>query len=114
MGKKVIVALDQGTTSSRAVLFDQDAGIVGVKSKELRQYYPKPGWVEHDAVEIWEDQLGVLKEAIAGRGSNRKKSRPLGSPTREKRSWYGTGGPASRSAKPSCGNAAGLRKYAAN
>lgn len=53
MEKKYIVALDQGTTSSRAVVFDSDQKIVGVAQKEFTQIYPKEGWVEHDPMEIW-------------------------------------------------------------
>ncbi len=53
--KKYVLAIDQGTTSSRAVLFDRAGRIVGVSQKELTQYYPRPGWVEHDAWQIWTD-----------------------------------------------------------
>jgi len=66
--KKYIVSLDQGTTSSRAVIFTKDGEISVMKSKPLRQIYPKPGWVEHDALEIWEDQLDVLQGAIKDKG----------------------------------------------
>lgn len=62
--KKYIIALDQGTTSSRAVIFNHNADIISVKSKALTQIYCKPGWVEHNPVEIWEGQLEVLKAAI--------------------------------------------------
>ena len=51
---KFILALDQGTTSSRAILFNQDGGIVAVAQKEFRQIFPKPGWVEHDAEQLIE------------------------------------------------------------
>ncbi|MBE7495242.1 MAG: glycerol kinase GlpK [Verrucomicrobiaceae bacterium] len=61
---KYILALDQGTTSSRAILFDHDGGIVAVAQKEFRQIFPKPGWVEHDAQEIWATQAGVAAEAL--------------------------------------------------
>ena len=62
---KYIVALDQGTTSSRAIVFDENQSIVGVAQKEFTQIYPKEGWVEHDAMEIWASQSGVLSEVIA-------------------------------------------------
>ena len=65
MKNKYIVALDQGTTSSRAVLFNHDADIVDVEQKEFTQHFPKPGWVEHDAEEIWDTQFGVLKQLVA-------------------------------------------------
>jgi glycerol kinase len=60
-----ILSLDQGTTSSRAILFDHTGQIVQVAQKEFRQYYPQPGWVEHDAEEIWSSQYGVLAEVLA-------------------------------------------------
>lgn len=59
-----ILALDQGTTSSRAILFDKSGAIKGVAQKEFTQIYPKPGWVEHDATEIWESQLQVAREVL--------------------------------------------------
>ncbi|MFC5456607.1 glycerol kinase GlpK [Prosthecobacter fluviatilis] len=61
---KYILALDQGTTSSRAILFNHDGGIVATAQKEFRQIFPKPGWVEHDAQEIWATQAGVAAEAL--------------------------------------------------
>src|SRR3989440_2880316 len=61
-----VLALDQGTTSSRAILFDHKGQIKGVAQREFKQIFPKPGWVEHDPEEIWESQLAVAKEAIAG------------------------------------------------
>lgn len=65
MPAKYILALDQGTTSSRAILFDKQGAIKAVAQKEFKQYYPKPGWVEHDANEIWSSQYGVMAEAMA-------------------------------------------------
>jgi len=62
--KEYILALDQGTTSSRAIIFDNDGHPVATAQKEFRQYFPKPGWVEHDADEIWASQSGVALEAI--------------------------------------------------
>lgn len=62
---KYIVALDQGTTSSRAIVFDHEQRIVAVGQKEFQQFYPQPGWVEHDPMEIWATQYGVLQEALA-------------------------------------------------
>ena len=63
-----ILALDQGTTSSRAILFDRDGAIKGVAQREFRQMFPQPGWVEHDPLEIWTSQAGVAVEALAGAG----------------------------------------------
>lgn len=65
MSREYIVALDQGTTSSRAVIFNKEQKIVGVAQKEFTQIYPKEGWVEHDPMEIWSTQSGVLAEVIA-------------------------------------------------
>lgn len=64
--KKYVLALDQGTTSSRAILFDRNGAIVNLAKKEFKQIYPKPGWVEHDPAEIWETQLNSAIEAIKG------------------------------------------------
>ncbi len=64
MGKKYIISLDAGTTSNRAIIFDHDLNIIGIAQREFRQIYPKPGWVEHDAKEIWNTQYDVLKEVI--------------------------------------------------
>ena len=62
---KYILALDQGTTSSRAIVFDHSGNAVSVAQKEFTQYFPKPGWVEHDPMEIWSSQIGVAQEAIS-------------------------------------------------
>ncbi|MCH2449908.1 MAG: glycerol kinase GlpK [Gracilimonas sp.] len=70
--EQFILALDQGTTSSRAMLFNKKGEIVSVAQKEFRQIYPKPGWVEHDAQEIWSSQAGVAAEAVASAGINGK------------------------------------------
>lgn len=61
---KYILALDQGTTSSRAILFDEKSHIVAVEQQEFTQYYPQPGWVEHDANEIWQTQLKVAQALL--------------------------------------------------
>lgn len=65
---KYILAFDQGTTSSRAIVFDHSGGIVAVAQKEFQQYFPQPGWVEHDANEIWATQAGVAAEAMTKAG----------------------------------------------
>lgn len=66
--KKYILALDQGTTSSRAMLFDQKGKIVSTAQREFTQYFPKPGWVEHDPLEIWSTQAGIAAEATVKKG----------------------------------------------
>lgn len=65
---KYILALDQGTTSSRVILFDRDQNILGVSQKEFTQYYPHEGWVEHDAMEIWSSQYATMMEVVAQSG----------------------------------------------
>jgi len=62
--EKLILTLDQGTTSSRAILFNKNGKIISLAQKEFTQYYPKPGWVEHDPMEIWSSQASVITEAI--------------------------------------------------
>jgi glycerol kinase len=66
--EKYILAIDQGTTSSRAIIFDHAGAIKAVAQREFKQYYPQPGWVEHDANEIWATQAGVIAEAVATAG----------------------------------------------
>ena len=63
-----LLALDQGTTSSRAILFDREQRIVGTAQKEFTQHYPREGWVEHDAMEIWSSQYSVMMEVLAQSG----------------------------------------------
>ena len=67
---KYIMALDAGTTSNRCILFDKQGHIVSMAQKEFTQYFPKPGWVEHDANEIWSTQLGVAVEAMQKAGAS--------------------------------------------
>ena len=68
--KKYVMALDQGTTSSRCILFDRTGSMVSIAQKEFTQIYPKAGWVEHDAMEIWSSQYGVAAEAMAKVGAD--------------------------------------------
>jgi glycerol kinase len=68
MEKSYVLALDQGTTSSRAILFDRNGHMVKTAQKEFTQFYPKPGWVEHDAMEIWGTQSGVAREVLESAG----------------------------------------------
>ncbi len=66
---RYVLALDQGTTSSRAILFDRDGEARAAASQEFKQYYPQPGWVEHDAEEIWQSQRAVAEQALAEAGA---------------------------------------------
>ena len=68
MSEQYILALDQGTTSSRAIIFDKDGRIKSIAQKEFEQYYPQPGWVEHNPREIWSSQISVAREAMATMG----------------------------------------------
>ena len=68
MPEKYIVAFDQGTTSSRAIVLDHDANVVSIAQREFTQIYPQPGWVEHDPMEIWATQSAVWVEALAQAG----------------------------------------------
>ncbi len=65
---KYILALDQGTTSSRAIIFDHDGAVRALAQKELTQIFPQPGWVEQDGMEIWSSQVGVAAEAMTRAG----------------------------------------------
>ncbi len=76
--KNFILALDQGTTSSRAILFDRAGAIKASAQREFKQHYPKPGWVEHDANEIWATQVGVLAEAVAQAGIDAREIAAIG------------------------------------
>ena len=71
MAQDLVLALDQGTTSSRTLAFDRHGSIVAVAQRELTQHYPEPGWVEHDALEIWETQSATLEEVLNTVGRDR-------------------------------------------
>ena len=68
--KSYIMALDQGTTSSRCILFDKKGKICSVAQREFTQIFPNPGWVEHDPMEIWSSQIGVAAEAMGKIGAS--------------------------------------------
>jgi len=67
---RYLLALDQGTTSSRSILFDADGRLVAMAQREFRQIFPRPGWVEHDPMELWQSQLATAREALAKAGVN--------------------------------------------
>ncbi|SUG73323.1 glycerol kinase [Salmonella enterica subsp. enterica] len=94
--KKYIVALDQGTTSSRAVVMDHDANIVSVSQREFEQIYPKPGWVEHDPMEIWASQSSTLVEVLAKADISSDQIAAIVSPTNVKPRSSGNVKPANR------------------
>jgi glycerol kinase len=76
--EKYILAIDQGTTSSRAIIFDHDGNVVSVAQQEFIQYYPKPAWVEHDPNEIWANTMGVMADAIARANIKRSQISAIG------------------------------------
>ena len=76
--KKYIIALDQGTTSSRAIIFDKNLNIIEKSQKEFTQIFPQPGWVEHNPMEIWASQRSVLTEVIAQSGISLKDVAAIG------------------------------------
>ncbi|MDR0480054.1 MAG: glycerol kinase, partial [Burkholderiaceae bacterium] len=73
-----LLALDQGTSSSRSIVFDRQGRIVAMAQRELAQIYPQPGWVEHDAMQIWHDQLATAREALAQAGLRADDIRAVG------------------------------------
>nr|MBP8780480.1 glycerol kinase [Alicycliphilus sp.] len=73
-----LLALDQGTSSSRSIVFDERGRIVAQAQRELPQIYPQPGWVEHDPLEIWRTQLATAREALAQAGIGASSVRALG------------------------------------
>ena len=75
---KYILSIDQGTTSSRAIIFDKYGSIVSVAQKEFRQYFPKPGWVEHNPTEILKTQIGVIIEAVTNKNLDLKEIAAIG------------------------------------
>ncbi len=100
---KYIMALDAGTTSNRCILFNKMGEIVSVAQKEFTQIFPCPGWVEHNANEIWSTQLGVAVEAMSKIGASAADIR-----TRGRQQLSGIGGQESRCTMRLSGSAAGL------
>lgn len=90
MSKKYVMALDAGTTSNRCILFDQKGRMCSVAQREFHQYFPKPGWVEHDADEIWASMLGVAVEAMNMIGVTAADIAATASPTSVRLPLYGT------------------------
>ena len=76
--KKYVIALDQGTSSSRAIVFDHEGNALSVSQKEFTQHFPQPGWVEHDPMEIWATESGVMMEAVAALGAEPEEIAAIG------------------------------------
>ena len=114
--EQYILALDQGTTSSRAILFDNEQNIIAVQQREFEQIYPQQGWVEHNPMEIWSTQYGVMNEVVAQSGVDvhdiaaigitPSGSPPWASPTSGRPPSCGKRPPAAPSTMPSSGSAA--------
>ena len=75
MTGKYLLAIDQGTSSSRTVIYDHEMRVVASAQQEFPQHYPRPGWVEHDAEEIWTSVKAVTREAMATAGASRNSPR---------------------------------------
>ena len=102
------MALDQGTTSSRCILFDKQGNICSMAQKEFTQIYPRPGWVEHNPMEIWSSQLGVAIESMAVLGITDDQIEAIGITNQRERPSSGIKIPANRYTTPSYGSAAAL------
>ena len=108
-----IAALDQGTTTSRAILFNSRGEIVSKAQYPFRQIFPQPGWVEHDPMEIWATTVRALSEAVDAAHIDPKAIAGVAaSPTSGRRRSCGTAGQDSRCITLSCGSAAGRRRSA--
>lgn len=111
---KYVMALDAGTTSNRCILFNKEGKVVSIAQKEFTQYFPKPGWVEHDADEIWSTQLGVAVEAMSKIGARLKILQQLVLRIKEKQLLCGTRKRASLYAPLLCGSVEGQRNSVIN
>ena len=105
---KYIMALDAGTTSNRCILFNEQGEMCSVAQKEFTQYFPQPGWVEHDANEIWSTQIEVAQRAMANIGATAADIAAIGITNQRETK------PASRYAAPSSGSAAAPVRIATN
>ena len=103
MSGRYVLAIDQGTTSTRAMVFDEQARTVALARREFAQHYPASGWVEHDPEDIWRDTLAVVREAIARAGIGAADLRPSASPISARPWSCGSAPAASRSTGRSSG-----------
>ena len=103
--QRYILALDQGTTSSRAILFGRDGSVAGYAQQTFRQHYPQPGWVEHDPNEIWESERAVAAQALR-KASLGREIAAIGITNQRS---CGIARPVNRSITPSSGSAAARR-----
>lgn len=110
--EQYILSLDQGTTSTRAILFNKHGEVVHIAQKEFNQYFPKPGWVEHDANEIWSSVLSVIASVLSEKIYNQSKLRQLALQINGKRRLFGIKTAGIRSIMPLYGNQDKLQKFA--
>ena len=106
---KYVMALDAGTTSNRCILFNEKGEMCSVAQREFTQYFPKPGWVEHDADEIWASMLGVAVEAMNMINAEAEDIAAIGITNQRETAISGTRRLENRSTMRSCGSAAELR-----
>ena len=109
MSGQHVLAIDQGTTSSRAMIFDEHGQSVANAQQEFRQIYPQDGWVEHDPEDIWQSVLSVCRQALRQALESGIEVAGSGSPTNVRPPWYGTARLASRSATLLSGRIAARR-----
>ena len=102
--KKYIIALDQGTTSSRAVLLDHNANVVEIAQREFTQIYPRAGWVEHNPMEIWATQSSTLNEVVAKAGITSDEIAAIGITNQRETTIVWEKKPAHRFITQLCGN----------
>ena len=109
-----ILAIDQGTTSSRAIVFDDQMQVVASDQKEFTQHFPASGWVEHDPEEIWQTVLGTCRGRCRRQVSQPTRLRASGSQISAKRLWSGTATQARRCITPSSGRIGARPRFAPN
>src|SRR6476659_2866517 len=107
MSEKFVAAIDSGTTSVRCMVFNREGRVVSVDQREHEQIFPRAGWVEHNAKEIWENTRAVAAAALGKVDLTEKDIAALVSPINGKPRWSGTRPPASRSTTPSSGRTPG-------
>jgi ribulose kinase len=113
MSEGYVLAIDQGTTGSTVLIFDHDGQVKGRAYSEFAQHYPRPGWVEHDAEEIWQVTVRVIGEALrVANVSEPAICKPSASPTSGKRPCSGIGPPAGRWPGPLSGRTVGQHAIA--
>ena len=111
MSTKYVLALDQGTTSSRAILFDNEQNIIAVQQREFEQIYPQQGWVEHNPMEIWSTQYGVMNEVVAQSGVDAHDIAAIGITNQRETTILWKRPPAAPSIMPSSGSAAARHRW---